>query len=389
MAGEQSRRHARFGESTAGHHSAVRADGAIATAINATQNDLSWTAAVDAESGIAVYRIYRNGAVVGTSSSTTFSDHDAPAGQSYSYEVAAINGDSLVGPRSNASVVSTLGILTAGSFNETTVVVVFSQPVTSATAEAIANYTIAGVAISSATLGADARTVTLVTAALTPGRNYTLAIADVAASGGGQLPAGVSTSFRAAIAGITVRDVKASSTNSPSNLAQAENLLAQPPDSSAILSETTAIVPAVDFSDPDSPSGGRFGLNQPYPNNTVGVNDDYFALRVTGTVYIPFSLAGTWTFGTRNDDGLRLRIDGEDAIVDPSGHGPTDFFATVTLSAGFHTFEIHYWDGIQGANARVVCGSRHIHRVWPDEHLAARRRHGQWRIGGIDAADSG
>lgn len=320
-----------------------------ATAINATQNDLSWTAAADAESGIAVYRIYRNGAVIGTSTLTTFSDHDAPAGQSYSYEVAAINGDSLVGPRSNASIVSTLGILTAGSLNETTVVVVFSQQVTSATAEAIANYTIAGVTINSATLGADGRTVTLVTAALTAGRNYTLEVANVAAAGGGQLPPGVSTSFRAAIAGITVRDVKASSTNSPSNLAQAENLLAQPPDSSAILSERTAIVPAVDFSDPDSPSGGRFGLNQPYPNNTAGVNDDYFALRVTGTVYIPYSLAGAWTFGTRNDDGLRLRIDGEDVIVDPSGHGPTDFFATVTLSVGFHTFEIHYWDGIQGA----------------------------------------
>jgi hypothetical protein len=320
-----------------------------ATVVNATQIDLTWTAATDAESGVALYRIFRNGAVVGTTTATNFSDTDAAAGQSYTYEVAAINGDSLLGPRSEAKTTVTLGITVAGSLDDTHVVVIFSEAVTPASAQNPANYAISGLTISAAALAVDGRSATLTTSPSTSGRNYTLAVSGIVATGTSTLPSGVSATFRAGTAGFTVRDVKANSTNSPSNLAQAEALLSLPAEHPQILSETTAIVAAIDFLDPDAPNNGRFPLNQTFPNGSFGLNDDYFALRVTGTIFIPLNLAGPWTFGTRNDDGLRLRINGEDLIVDPSGHGPQDRFGTVTLEAGFHTIELNYWDGIQGA----------------------------------------
>ncbi len=320
-----------------------------ATVIDATQNDLTWTAASDGESGIALYRIFRNGAVIGTSTTTDFSDQEAVAGQTYVYEVAAVNGDSLVGPRSVSATVSTLGITVAGNLDDSRVVVIFSETVTAASAEIVGSYAIGGLTVSSATLAADGRTVTLVTSAVTGGRNYTLTVNGIVGTAGSVLPSGVSTSFRGGSAGFTVRDVQSASANSPSNLTQAEELLALPPNSSQIVSETTVILPAIDLRDPDTGLGGRFPLNQPFPNGVAGVNDDRFAVHVTGTLFIPLNLAGTWTFGTRNDDGLRLRIGGEDVIVDPSGHGPADRFGTVDLEVGFHTVEINYWDGTQGS----------------------------------------
>ena len=48
--------------------------GLSATAAGATQVDLSWTAASDPETGIASYNIYRDGAIVGSSTTTSLSD---------------------------------------------------------------------------------------------------------------------------------------------------------------------------------------------------------------------------------------------------------------------------------------------------------------------------
>jgi len=63
--------------------------------------------------------------------------------------------------------------------NATTVQVLFSEPVTMASAETVANYGISGgVTISAAVLGADTRTVTLTTSTLASG-NYTLTVNNV------------------------------------------------------------------------------------------------------------------------------------------------------------------------------------------------------------------
>ena len=65
---------------------------------------------------------------------------------------------------------------TAGTVNELTIV--FNEMVNAATAGDAANYTIAGLTVSSATLGDDGKTVTLSTSQQTPG-SYTVAITGV------------------------------------------------------------------------------------------------------------------------------------------------------------------------------------------------------------------
>lgn len=70
------------------------------SATNMTPNSLtlSWTAAADAApagvaaTGVSGYRIYRNGAAIGTSTTTSYSDSGLAAGTAYSYTVTAYDG---------------------------------------------------------------------------------------------------------------------------------------------------------------------------------------------------------------------------------------------------------------------------------------------------------
>lgn len=78
-----------------------------ATAVSSTQIDLTWTAAADAESGVAAHVVYRDGAAVGTSGATSFSDTGLEPSTSYSYRVAARNGDGLEGAKSEAATAAT------------------------------------------------------------------------------------------------------------------------------------------------------------------------------------------------------------------------------------------------------------------------------------------
>ena len=78
---------------------------------------LSWSAASDAESGISLYKVYRDGAVVGTPSGTSFNDTGVVSGPTYSYEVSAVNGVGLEGPKAGpvAAVMLTDGTATVGA----------------------------------------------------------------------------------------------------------------------------------------------------------------------------------------------------------------------------------------------------------------------------------
>lgn len=78
-----------------------------ATATGPTRVELSWTAATDPESGVAFYRIYRDGDLLGTSPGGGFVDLTVEASTSYEYGVAAVNGDGLEGERAGPLVVST------------------------------------------------------------------------------------------------------------------------------------------------------------------------------------------------------------------------------------------------------------------------------------------
>lgn len=69
--------------------------------------ELSWAAASDPESGVAFYRVYRDGVRVGSPSGTSFVDAGVEPETAYEYEVSAVNGDGLEGPRSERAAVTT------------------------------------------------------------------------------------------------------------------------------------------------------------------------------------------------------------------------------------------------------------------------------------------
>ncbi len=68
--------------------------GVTATAVNSSQINVGWSASTD-NIGVSSYKVYRNGAVVGTVSATagtSFGDSGLAAGTSYSYTVVACDG---------------------------------------------------------------------------------------------------------------------------------------------------------------------------------------------------------------------------------------------------------------------------------------------------------
>jgi chitodextrinase len=78
-----------------------------ATAVSASQISLSWTASTD-NVGVIGYKVFRNGAQVGTPGATTYSDSPLSASTTYSYTVEAVDA---AGNASSPS--AALGVMTA------------------------------------------------------------------------------------------------------------------------------------------------------------------------------------------------------------------------------------------------------------------------------------
>ena len=96
----------------------------------------------------------------------------------------------------------------------------------------------------------------------------------------------------------------------------------------------------VNFSDGAS-SAGRFGGDQAFPYA------DRFTAQVVG--FFEVDSAGTYTLGTNSDDGVRLRVNGEDVILDDTLHGPQDRLGVVDLAAGRNEFELTFFENAGGA----------------------------------------
>ena len=62
------------------------------TAVSTSRIDLAWTASTD-NVGVTGYRIYRNGAVIGTTTGTSFSDTGLSEYTTYTYRVAAYDAE--------------------------------------------------------------------------------------------------------------------------------------------------------------------------------------------------------------------------------------------------------------------------------------------------------
>jgi hypothetical protein len=140
--------------------------------------------------------------------------------------------------------------------------------------------------------------------------------------------------------GFTVKGVQDVSI---SNLATADAALNS-------LTGVTIQAPVINFL--ESGGNGNYG-----GDNASPVSGDNFALRATAQLWVPADAAGFYTFGTNNDDGVRLRIDGNAIITDDTGHAPTNFFGGVNLTAGLHTLELVFFDGAFGGEVELFYAS--------------------------------
>ncbi len=78
----------------------------LADATNAGRIDLSWTSSTD-DVGVVGYKVFRNGAQLGTATTTTFADLSAQPATTYSYTVAAYDAAGNTSAASDPAVVTT------------------------------------------------------------------------------------------------------------------------------------------------------------------------------------------------------------------------------------------------------------------------------------------
>ncbi len=86
----------------------TKPDGLSGTAVSTTEIDLTWNPSSDPETGILEYVVYREGAEIARSLTTTYSDAGLAPSTTYTYRVSAVNGDSIEGSDSSPINVRTL-----------------------------------------------------------------------------------------------------------------------------------------------------------------------------------------------------------------------------------------------------------------------------------------
>ncbi|MBN2474241.1 MAG: lamin tail domain-containing protein [Pirellulales bacterium] len=160
-----------------------------------TQIDLAWDPAIDPESGIDHYRIYRDGIAIGNSATTTFSDVTAQPATLYTYEISAVNGQQLEGNRSTPWSVAVMTIGPAQVIDDQHVQIAFSEAVVAAAAENATRYSIDAADVLAAALQPDGQTVVLTTSILEPGQPYTLTASGIPGLAGGVLAADTAVVF--------------------------------------------------------------------------------------------------------------------------------------------------------------------------------------------------
>ncbi|MEZ6028081.1 MAG: right-handed parallel beta-helix repeat-containing protein [Planctomycetota bacterium] len=72
-----------------------------------------------------------------------------------------------------------------------------------------------------------------------------------------------------------------------------------------------------------------------------GVRADRFATRARTEVDLP---AGRWRLRVTSDDGVRVRVDGREVLVNWTRHGPTEDKVELDLEAGRHAIEIEHME---------------------------------------------
>jgi hypothetical protein len=151
-----------------------------ATPTSHSQVKITWDPALDSETGIAVYQIYRDGKNIATAKGWSYTDEGLTELTQYRYQVRAVNYHGVKGPLSEASRVQTLAdnsppLITSVSAFNNQLTVTFNEPITRVTALDISNYRISdGVNIVNAAVEPDGKTIILYTTNHVHNTSYTL-----------------------------------------------------------------------------------------------------------------------------------------------------------------------------------------------------------------------
>ena len=188
--------------------------GFTAQALGDTKIRLSWQRLADAtdpETGIKSYALYQNGVKIFDTRDTVDTVTGLTEQTQYTFAVAALNWRELEGPRASVTATTLADVApptilqaASGSAN-TSVYVIFSEPVEQSSAQSVGNYGISGgVSVTAALLQSDLKTVVLTTSALTKGITYTLTVNNIRdrAKSPNTIAAGASATF-SCVTGIT------------------------------------------------------------------------------------------------------------------------------------------------------------------------------------------
>ena len=166
------------------------------------------------------------------------------------------------------------------------------------------------------------------------GTTYTLTATNVYASASQQVTVNMAGPLTITSAGWNQTRISSSTALAAPFLSMCDQLLA------GTLTGTTFTQNGLAFINQGDGAVGAFPGGETLP---PGGNGDNFLVRSTATLRIHFS--GYYTLAINNDDGARLRIDGQDVIVDDVAHGPTSFTSGPRyLTAGDHSIDYLYFE---------------------------------------------
>ena len=114
-----------------------------------------------------------------------------------------------------------------------------------------------------------------------------------------------------------------------------------------------------------SGTDGEFTGSAAFPTLTSGLGTNSCVLKATGTLVV--NTPGTYTFVLNSDDGGRLRIDGQDVIVDDATHSPNANSGRVTITKPQVSIEVVYYNDT---------GNGEVELAWIDPSF-------QWKLLGV------
>ena len=162
--------------------------------------------------------------------------------------------------------------------------------------------------------------------------------------------------FTESIASFTVHYYELNT--SVSSVDQAETMIADPS-----CWKTTSTFPLIEqysvVNLHGSAGSGNFGGDDPFPNQTIGVDINDFVVTAETAIYIP--TAGTFSFAVGSDDGFRLNITGQGQSFGSEYTGTRGFGTTVGAfnfpAAGYYDLRLLFFERGGGATVELSCAA--------------------------------